>query len=152
MEDKLPVAALRSALPSLTEDDARTLLRRMQRVQHGKDEAVIAAGAQHASLMLIAEGSVRIEKEILSRAVGIAHVKAGELLGEISYLDAREGAAASVVADEPTVMHVIATSELETLLAEDDAFGARFFRSIAVVLARRMRNLVHIGDPSFTWG
>lgn len=69
---------------------------------------------------------------------GIARLTEGEILGEISFVDSRPPSA-TVTAVTDSVVGAVPEAALERKLAQDVAFAARFYRSIAVALADRLR-------------
>lgn len=65
----------------------------------------------------------------------------GEVVGEMSFIDARPPSA-TVTAVEPAVVLAVPRSALAAHLGEDDGFAARFYRALAVFLSRRLRSTV----------
>lgn len=106
----------------------------------------------HSGTVLIHEGST-IEDiyvvldgklSVLVRAVGdqeIARLLAGEIVGEISFVDSRPPSA-SVVTTQDSHVLVISRSILMSKLRTDNAFSARFYRAVATLLADRLRKTV----------
>jgi CRP-like cAMP-binding protein len=62
----------------------------------------------------------------------------GELVGEMSFLSG-EAASASVVALEASRVLALPRAVLDEKIAADTGFAARFYRSLAVVISRRLR-------------
>lgn len=85
---------------------------------------------------------------VLVKAVGnkeIAVLLAGEIVGEMSFVDSRPPSA-SVVAAQDSHLLVIPRSILTSKLNKDDAFAARFYKAVAILLADRLRKTVsHFG-------
>ena len=83
--------------------------------------------------------------------IPLATLGAGEFFGEMSFVDGTP-TSARVVADEPTRLRIIDTATVDSLTAKDPAFGARLYRSIAAILADRLRltSMRAYGDQS--WG
>jgi CRP-like cAMP-binding protein len=71
----------------------------------------------------------------------IARLYAGDILGEMSFVDSRPPSATVIAAEESWVLE-IPRSEVRLRLEEDVAFGSRFYRAIAVFLATRLRETV----------
>jgi CRP-like cAMP-binding protein len=71
----------------------------------------------------------------------ISRLRAGEVIGEISFVDSRPPTA-SVRAEVESEVGAIPRRALADKLEEDTAFAARFYRSIAVFLADRLRTTV----------
>ncbi len=88
-------------------------------------------------ILLMGELSVTIDK--LGKE--IAQLDSGEVVGEISFLDARPPVA-TVRAVRDSLVFSIPRKQLLQKLDEDAAFAARFYRAIALFMADRMRNTV----------
>lgn len=71
----------------------------------------------------------------------LAVIGAGEVLGEISFVDARPPAA-SVKAMEGSKLLCIPREALQRKLDDDVGFAARFYRAISLFLADRLRDTV----------
>jgi CRP/FNR family transcriptional regulator, cyclic AMP receptor protein len=69
----------------------------------------------------------------------IAHLGSGQVLGEMSFVDARPSAA-TVQAAEESIVLAIPHSVLEEKLEQDEGFAARFYRAIAMFLSSRLRS------------
>jgi len=74
----------------------------------------------------------------------IAHLGAGEILGEISFVDSRPPSA-TVTAVADSVIGAVPVDALERKLGKDTAFAARFYKAIAVALADRLRARAGLG-------
>ena len=68
----------------------------------------------------------------------IARLTAGEVLGEISFVDSRPPSA-TVTAITDSVVGAVPIEALEHKLKRDAPFAARFYKAIAVALADRLR-------------
>ena len=76
----------------------------------------------------------------------ISVIQRGELVGELSFLDARPPSA-TVRAARPSQVLAIARSEVMRKLGVDLAFAARFYRALGITLAMRLRAQTHGGEP-----
>jgi CRP/FNR family cyclic AMP-dependent transcriptional regulator len=75
----------------------------------------------------------------------IAALLAGEVVGEMSFVDSRPPSA-SVVAAQDSHLLVLPRSALTSKLKMDDAFAARFYKAVATLLADRLRKTTsHLG-------
>jgi CRP-like cAMP-binding protein len=123
----------------LTEGDWLLLMEKAESRGFEPGEVLIAQGGQVRQLVVVESGEVRIEsRDSDGRDTSIARGGAGEVFGELSFLD-REGASASVIADGPVTAHVIAEDKLGALLMSVPGLATRFYHSLAVELARRLR-------------
>src|ERR1700747_3182506 len=92
---------------------------------------------------------------VLVQAIGnreIAPLHAGEIVGEMSFVDSRPPSA-SVVATQDSHVLVISRAILASKLRTDNAFSARFYKAVATLLADRIRKTVsHLGYSKQTGG
>ena len=71
----------------------------------------------------------------------LAKLGAGELIGEISFLEGSP-ASATVVAEQESVVLAVSHQELKERMIQDLAFATRLYRTFALVAERRLRNRV----------
>jgi CRP/FNR family cyclic AMP-dependent transcriptional regulator len=90
------------------------------------------------AIFLIEDGSVRVERRDREQTVPLAILQAGEFFGEMSYVD-RAPTSARVIADEPTRLRIIDEATVDNLIKADPSFAGRLYRSIAAILAERLR-------------
>jgi CRP-like cAMP-binding protein len=77
----------------------------------------------------------------------IARLGPGQLVGDMSFLSG-EAASASVVAVEDSRVLALPRTVLEEKLAADTGFAARFYRSLALVISRRLRDRESVPIPT----
>lgn len=77
----------------------------------------------------------------------IARLGIGEVLGEMSFVDARLSAA-QVTTLENSLLLSIPHQKLALKLEEDEGFASRFYRAIAMFLSSRLRSAVVQFDSS----
>jgi len=114
-------------------------------ISAGKQKRVAAGatliheGQEAESVFIVLDGAFAVR---ISAAGGkeIARLRAGEIVGEMSFVDARPPSA-SVVAVEDSMVLSISRNVLNERLKTPD-FGARFYRALAIFLADRLRNTV----------
>jgi CRP/FNR family transcriptional regulator, cyclic AMP receptor protein len=70
----------------------------------------------------------------------IAQLRAGDIVGEMSFVDAHPPSASVVALEDSLVLSIPSASLRERL--KDPPFASRFYRSLAVFLANRLRNTV----------
>jgi CRP/FNR family transcriptional regulator, cyclic AMP receptor protein len=104
---------------------------------------LITEGQTIDYVYIVVDGAFAVQVAAL-QGKEIAQLRAGEIVGELSFVDARP-ASASVVALEDSLVLSIPSASLKERL-KDPTFSARFYRSLAVFLANRLRNTVtHLG-------
>ncbi|MFT5468901.1 MAG: CRP/FNR family cyclic AMP-dependent transcriptional regulator [Verrucomicrobiales bacterium] len=100
---------------------------------------VIEEGSFPDSLFFVLKGEFGVR--ISARADElVAKVRAGELLGEMSFLH-ESAASATVIALEDSLLLRIPRLKLVGRIDSDSKFGARFYRAIALIVSRRLREL-----------
>jgi extracellular factor (EF) 3-hydroxypalmitic acid methyl ester biosynthesis protein len=119
----------------LTDQDWKTLLQTSRFVSYQDGDVILEKGAYQHSLFVIEKGTVRVER---SPQVVLARRGQGAVFGEVSLLD-HSGASASVVAEGDVDVSVLAEDSLNAQLAAAPALATRFYQTLAVTLARRLR-------------
>src|SRR5581483_6661975 len=102
-------------------------------------EVLIREGEPVDVLYIVLEGALAVS------AAGrgeIARLGAGEIIGEISFVDAHPPAS-TVTALVPVVVFALDRDRLRGKLERDGWFAARFYRSVSVFLAALLRNTVN---------
>lgn len=135
IKESYPSSEEPTALAFLTAQDWQLLAERSRLVTYEKDEIILEKGEQPEAIYITEQGHVRIE-----RAPGsvIARRGPGVVFGEISFLESK-GASAAVVAEEYVEVSVIDKSDVEELMAIEPDFAIRFYKTLAVTLAYRLR-------------
>jgi CRP-like cAMP-binding protein len=138
-------------LPFLDPAEESALLATAPVRSYTRDQLVFDQNVALRAIFLIDEGAVRVEREDRGAMIPIAVLGAGEFFGEMSFVDGTP-TSARVIADEPTRLRVIDTATFDTLNTADPSFAGRLYRSIAAILAERLRltSVRAYGDQS--WG
>ena len=109
-------------------------------------ERLIRAGASPASLYLVLDGRLRVVDPHLGP---LAELASGEIVGEMSFVDAAPPQAHVDAGDDAVVLE-LDRGELRDKLERDPAFGMRFYRALAIFMADRVRGTVRrlgYGEP-----
>ena len=122
----------------LTEADRALLSSAAQLRIYAAGDVIVREGERHGELSLIRAGFVRVTREREGRQITIAQLGPGALFGEMSLLE-NQGASASVVAGEAVEVAVVGEPQLRGLMGSDPGFTARFYHSLGVELAGRLR-------------
>jgi CRP/FNR family transcriptional regulator, cyclic AMP receptor protein len=103
-------------------------------------EVLIRKGEPIDAIYIVLEGmlSVRIESDSPSE---IARLGSGEIVGEMSFVDARPPLA-TVVALERSLVLSISRMRLTAKLDQDPTFTSHFYRALAIFLSYRLRDTV----------
>ncbi|MDI1478414.1 cyclic nucleotide-binding domain-containing protein [Polyangium sp. y55x31] len=127
---------LRDKLSFLGDQDIELLLRSSQRRHVVRGETIVREGQSPEAIFLVQEGFISVR----AGGVTVGYFGPGQILGEISFLE-RRSASATVVAEGDAVLNRIDNADLEALLSAHPDLAARFYRSLAVSLSRRVRAL-----------
>jgi CRP/FNR family cyclic AMP-dependent transcriptional regulator len=123
----------------LNDDDVEWMLRAGAKCSIPPGGVLIEQGVPVDSVFILLEGRLAVwlqprrgpEREI-------AHLNAGEIVGEMSFVDSRPPSA-TVRAVEDSVAFAIPKASLNAKLNIDPGFAARFYRSLAIYLATTVR-------------
>lgn len=114
-------------------------------IAHGKTEQVregtvlIQEGKAIDALYIVLEGQFGVS--VTGRSGGdFSRMSAGDILGEISFVDSRPPTT-TVRAATNSLVFTISRQVLGAKLRQDLGFGSRFHRALAVFLAHRLRVL-----------
>ena len=124
-------------LGQMSDGDIEWVARTSDRRTLPPSTTIIEEGQATQSLFIILDGSV----SVVVNDTEIARLGIGEILGEISLIDARPPLASVVTRSETTVL-VLDRAVLQTKLREDMGFGCRFYHAVAIFLAARLRDSV----------
>jgi CRP-like cAMP-binding protein len=130
--------AAQNRLEYLTANDWALIMDKAARQSFAKGDEVLQFGKQNTYILFIVKGSASV---LSARRWQIASVRAGEVLGEMAFLEG-SNASATVVADEPVEAYSISWHTLQELFQLYPHMGSRFYRSIAVSLSRRLRKQI----------
>lgn len=99
--------------------------------------ALITEGQPIGALYILMEGAMRVTM-VAAGDREVAQLAPGEIIGEMSFVDARPPSA-TVKAMAPSVVLAIPRAKLQDKMQEDTGFAARFYRALAVFLTHRLR-------------
>jgi CRP-like cAMP-binding protein len=128
----------------LTDEDVDWLTKQGKRRDVSGDTRVIREGEPVDDIYILLEGACTVSRDAGGE---IARIGAGEMIGEMSFIDASPPSA-SVIAATDSVMLQIPRAALAHRLESDGGFAARFYRAVAMMLSDRLRDAVHAGVGS----
>jgi CRP/FNR family cyclic AMP-dependent transcriptional regulator len=103
--------------------------------------AIVHQGIRPNAIFVVIRGGFSVGVETLADEP-LARLGAGELIGEISFLEGLP-ASATIVADEESAVLVVDDRALNERVRENTAFAARLYRVFALITERRLRNRVN---------
>ena len=131
---------LDQAFSALTEAERQALLARSERLAFKNDDFIIEEGQTLDKLYVIENGQVRITHDLNGTisAEFAGPLGTGDFIGEVSFIDGR-GACATITADGDVEVISIDRAVIDAMMAADDTFAGRLYRSILVTMCRRLR-------------
>ncbi len=135
----------------LSDEQRGELLQGAENRHYQEGEIILSEGEQRRAIFLIKEGVVRIERGHMGFNVEVSRLHPGEIFGEMSFVE-EFGASASVVADSEVDVDIIDEQQVKSLGSVDAAFDGQFYRSIAEVLSRRLRETTVRSIAEYAWG
>ena len=101
---------------------------------------LMCEGLRNDSVFVVIRGEFSVQTSNLEPEHP-AKLGAGELIGEIGFLE-DSPASATIVAERESVVLAVGRRALEQRILEDVAFAARLYRAFALVAERRLRKRV----------
>jgi CRP/FNR family transcriptional regulator, cyclic AMP receptor protein len=132
-------------LGELDDQDVEWLIDVGNREQVSAGTILIHEGKPVDTLYILLDGTLVVS---ISAATGreIARLSSGEVVGEMSFVDARPPSA-TVQTLENCIVLAVPRSQLAEKLKQDVGFGCRFYRALAILLSHRLRGTVRqLGD------
>ena len=123
-------------LGQLTDLDADWLAATGRKLALAPGTTIIAEGHAVDAITIVLEGEVVARLETLGQE--LARMGPGEIVGEMSFIDAAPPSA-TVEASTGCVVLQVPRQALTARLSTDDAFAARFYKAIAMLLSDRLR-------------
>jgi len=110
-----------------------------------KGSILIQQGKPITEVSILLDGQLSVLVGLPQGGRTISTLREGELIGELSFLDSRPPSASVVATTSATVL-AISRDKLLSRLNKDMTFAAKFYRSLGVLLADRLRNSTeHLG-------
>jgi len=104
-------------------------------------EWLIRQGKEVQSLYIVLSGKFSVLNEY-KQELEIASIGPGEVLGEMSFIDARPPEA-SVLATEASTIFYIPRSRVKSKMEKDPGFSARFYLAMSMFLSNRLRSTMN---------
>jgi extracellular factor (EF) 3-hydroxypalmitic acid methyl ester biosynthesis protein len=142
-QDVSVLSAAKNGLVYLTPNDWALIVDKAVRMKFRAGESLVQKGKRTHGLYLVLNGVATVQ--IPER--GTLEVSAGEVCGEISFLDELP-ATAEVTAKEAVEAYYLERTTLLSLFELFPHLGSRFYHSLAGILSRRLRELIAPGVPA----
>jgi CRP/FNR family transcriptional regulator, cyclic AMP receptor protein len=132
-----------AAMMRLSLDEARVVVSYMSPRLFPEGTVFIQEGDANNTdyMILVLDGEVTVESIVVSRTTPVttAVLGAGSLLGEMGIVDG-EPRSATCTATTPVRAAIFTRNNLESLINEHPAIGAKFMMSISLRIAERLRD------------
>ncbi len=127
----------------LDDSDIEWTIRAGAKLRVAPGEKIIREGEPLGSIYIVLDGAFNVSVGDAKNV--IAKLYAGDILGEMSFVDSRPPSATVTAAKESWVLE-IPRAEVRLRMEEDAGFSGRFYRALAVFLTTRLRETVsHLG-------
>jgi len=131
-------------LPGLSAEDSKRLMAMGEREAFKEGQWLIQADEAMDSVFWIVEGSAQVSHDrIMFEDPVVADLAAGEMLGELSFLDGRP-ASTQVRALADGELLAVKHEALTAAIESDPQFGTRFHRYLALTIGNRLRRMLHL--------
>jgi CRP-like cAMP-binding protein len=126
-------------LGQLNDSDVDWLAQHGTRLPLSDGQTIVQEGRSIDALFITLSGQFRVS---LRDGQEVARLAAGEVVGEISFVDASPPGATVTAVGEASVL-ALPKPLLQQRLSADPPFAARFYRALAIFLADRLRATTH---------
>ncbi len=138
------LSTAKTGLVYLTPNDWTLIADKAVRRQFKTGEAIVQKGKRTFGVYLILKGGAAVQ--IPAHKTSLA-IKPGEVCGEISFLDELP-ATANVVAADEVETYYLDRATMQSMFELFPHLGSRFYRSLASILSRRLRELIDPATPA----
>jgi CRP-like cAMP-binding protein len=126
-------------LQYLTKDDWTLINAKAQRKTFKLGEEIIRQGSLGDKIYIVRRGEASVELAGTSNRAVLATLGPDDICGDIAFLEKGSATAAVVAKDDQVECDEITAKELRELFEAFPRLASRFYQSLAVVLARRLR-------------
>jgi len=131
---------LRNTLEHLTSNDWALLETKAERVTFALGHKIIIQGSPIHFVYIIRDGLASVELSTRHSGMVLAVLGQGDVCGEMAFLQRGIASATVVAKDMEVVADAIHVDDLRQLIDTFPGFAARFFRSLAAILAKRLQH------------
>jgi len=143
-QDIAALVSAKNGLNYLTANDWALISDKASRMQFKPGEQFVHRGKRTHGIYLLLQGTASVQIAGYGNA---REIRPGDVCGEISFLDELP-ATADVVANEAISAYYLDRPTLQSLFELFPHLGSRFYRSLASILSRRLRELIDRPSPA----
>jgi CRP/FNR family cyclic AMP-dependent transcriptional regulator len=145
IEQELSVlSSSKNGLIYLTANDWALIADKAARVGFTKGQTIIQRAKKSNGIYLLLKGTAKVQISSRTTSAGIGP---GQICGEMSFLEDAP-ASANVVAQQDVDAFYIDRQTLESLFELFPHLASRFYRSLAMNLSRRLREMIRVDQIS----
>ena len=133
-------------LGQLTDEHIEWMIAEGNKLHAPAGTVLIEEGKPSDMLYIVLDGTLGIYVNVDGANRMIARRGAGEILGEMSFIDDRPPTA-TVRTEEDSVLYALPKTAVAAKLETDRDFAARFYRGIAISLSYRLRESMEMAAP-----
>ena len=122
----------------LTESDLKLLEEKGEVVSYKAKQIIVHQQSPCTKLYWIKKGIIQIDFDRLYGHDVLGYLNEGDIFGEVSFMDHAETSASASAVKDAEILEV-PRDVLESILEQDISLAARFYRTLAMTLARRIR-------------
>lgn len=137
-------------LAELSERDFDWFVQNGELIQIPAGQVLIQEGGAINAIYLVLEGTLSVTVSALKEHE-IARLSAGEVVGEMSFVDERAPSATVSALDDVQVWK-IPRVKLSHKLSNDRSFAANFYQAIAIWLSQRLRGTISRWGYAYGYG
>lgn len=134
--DHLPALGI---VADLSDDERSCLFNFGETFSHLKSDKLVEQGKPQGFLHLLLVGELRVVAASDQALLTLGYVQPGECVGEMTMLEPITEAAANVVGTVSSTVWCLQRKDFLRFVEEYPVAGAKVYRGIAVLLARRLR-------------
>jgi CRP-like cAMP-binding protein len=127
-------------LKFLSPDDWHLICASGDHLHFKPGDQIIRDGAIEQIIYVLRRGTVKVELLLDRRRIQIAQLGAGEVFGEMAFIEAAE-ASARAIAEDDVEVDAISGEKLYLLFDSFPGLATRFYRSLALTLSKRLRHV-----------
>jgi CRP-like cAMP-binding protein len=126
-------------LQFLTENDWVLLRSKAEELTFRLGEVIVQEGSVGDAIYVIRSGSASVELAVGKRDIKIANLGPDDICGDMAFLERGQSTATVIAKDEIVEVDRLLAADLREMFDAFPGLGLRFYQSLAVVLARRLR-------------
>ena len=131
---------MENTLEYLTSNDWALIAAKAERVAFRLGQEIIIQGTPIKFVYVIRQGSASVELATPHSSVVLAMLREGDVCGELAFLRNSIASATVVAKEMEVVADTIRVDDLRHLIETFPGFAARFFQSLATLLAKRLQH------------